>query len=189
MHDKIIVLKADLDKLEESRVALCNLFNDNPMLGVTLQYTQSMWTLINRKVDQDALKKPDPELLLAIDVFNSCIKTAHIPAIDSPCQLKMIELLAKYDREPTAKPALKPGDDWTLCADHDAPMDACEVLLYNKEWIDEDFNPDGVRAGFSYCTGAEYQSARWQDGADQYETDESTPTHWRLRPAAPKEPT
>lgn len=43
------------------------------------------------------------ELSLMLDVFNSCIETKTLPATGSPCQVKVIELLKKSGRTPTAK--------------------------------------------------------------------------------------
>lgn len=42
------------------------------------------------------------ELTLMLDIFNSCIVNKALPEINSPCQLKVLELMARHDRKPTA---------------------------------------------------------------------------------------
>lgn len=42
------------------------------------------------------------ELSLMLDVFNSCIETKTLPKTGSPCQEKIIELLKRCGKEPTA---------------------------------------------------------------------------------------
>ena len=42
------------------------------------------------------------ELSLMLDVFNSCIETETLPKTGSPCQEKIIELLKRCGKEPTA---------------------------------------------------------------------------------------
>ena len=42
------------------------------------------------------------ELSLMLDVFNSCIETKTLPKAGSPCQEKIIELLKRCGKEPTA---------------------------------------------------------------------------------------
>lgn len=42
------------------------------------------------------------ELSLILDVFNSCIETKTLPKAGSPCQEKIIELLKRCGKEPTA---------------------------------------------------------------------------------------
>lgn len=52
-------------------------------------------------------------------------------------------------------------------ADHPLPY-AQEVIGYNKEWVDEDFNPSGTRVGFLTDTG--FFSAKWVNDQDCYAT-------------------
>ena len=42
------------------------------------------------------------ELSLMVDVFNSCIETKTLPGKGSPCQKKIIELLDRCGKKPTA---------------------------------------------------------------------------------------
>ncbi|MCK4843061.1 MAG: hypothetical protein KAT04_14465 [Methylococcales bacterium] len=42
------------------------------------------------------------EMSLMLDVFNSCIVTKTLPKIASPCNVKILELLRKSGRKPTA---------------------------------------------------------------------------------------
>ena len=52
-------------------------------------------------------------------------------------------------------------------AEHPLP-DGQEVIGYNKEWVDEDFNPSGTRAGFLSDIG--FHSAKWVNDHDCYTT-------------------
>jgi len=48
------VLKSDLGKVEESRIALCGLFEPTSKEGMAiLNYTQNLWQITHRKVKQD----------------------------------------------------------------------------------------------------------------------------------------
>ena len=48
------------------------------------------------------------------------------------------------------------------------PPIGVEVIAYNHKWVDEDFNPNGIRIGFLYDDG--FTSAFWWDEQDCYET-------------------
>lgn len=53
--------------------------------------------------------------------------------------------------------------------DAEHPLPYCqEVIGYNKEWVDEDFNPSGTRVGFLTDTG--FLSAMWVNDQDCYTT-------------------
>ena len=52
-------------------------------------------------------------------------------------------------------------------ADHPLPYGQ-EVIGYNKEWVDEDFNPSGTRVGFLNDIG--FISAKWVNDLDCYTT-------------------
>ena len=43
-----------------------------------------------------------------------------------------------------------------------------EVIAFNKEWINSDFNPNGTRIGFLQDDG--FVSATWNDEQDCYDT-------------------
>lgn len=53
------------------------------------------------------------------------------------------------------------------------PEEGIEVIAYNKNWIDEDFNPNGTRIGFINGDG-EFTSAYWWDYQDCYTTINSS---------------
>lgn len=57
-----------------------------------------------------------------------------------------------------------------------------EVLAYSSEWIDEDYNPKGIRVGFqdfSKDSDGEFVSAKFCNSQDSYYTDrESKPEYW-----------
>lgn len=48
------------------------------------------------------------------------------------------------------------------------PPIGVEVMAYNHKWVDEDFNPNGIRIGFLSDDG--FTSAFWWDEQDCYET-------------------
>lgn len=48
------------------------------------------------------------------------------------------------------------------------PPNGIEVLAFNPDWIDEDFNPSGTRIGFEGVDG--FISAHWWDYQDCYMT-------------------
>ena len=52
-----------------------------------------------------------------------------------------------------------------------------EVLGYNPEWEDENFNPKGFRICF-YCDFRGWVSARYNDSHDCYETEEDDIPMW-----------
>lgn len=60
------------------------------------------------------------------------------------------------------------------------------VLGYKDEWIDEDFNTEGIRECFIYGDGTEWMSAKWNDCHDEWTTTQEAPTHWMPRPAPPE---
>ena len=49
------------------------------------------------------------------------------------------------------------------------PSEGEEVLAYHPSWIDEDFNPRGIRIGF-WNGGDDFKSAHWWDYQDCYIT-------------------
>jgi hypothetical protein len=62
------------------------------------------------------------------------------------------------------------------------PEDGGDFLLFNEKWIDEDFNPKGVRIGFYNpdVSDTGWTSARWSPSHDEYITkNDDAPTHWR----------
>lgn len=64
----------------------------------------------------------------------------------------------------------------------DTPEMGMPVIGYNPDWIDPDFNERGYRECFTYgdatVPGGDWHTAKWADGADQYETTDEAPTHW-----------
>jgi len=77
------------------------------------------------------------------------------------------------------------------------PEEGFEVLLYNKNWINEDWNPKGVRVGYLGGVGG-WISAYWCNYHDDYHTrtsdeddkqfedykaENQVPTHWMEIPA------
>lgn len=48
------------------------------------------------------------------------------------------------------------------------PEMGVEVIGYNQDWVDEDFNPNGTRVCFYDDTG--WYSAKWNNDQDSYST-------------------
>lgn len=67
-----------------------------------------------------------------------------------------------------------------------------EVLAFSPGWIDEDFNPRGIRIGFQNEMESEegtFVSAEWLDYHDSYMTrdgEKDKPTLWMPLPASPE---
>lgn len=94
-----------------------------------------------------------------------------------------------------------PSIEW-INFEEEKPITGEEVLAFNKKWIDEDFNPRGIRVGFLRFDG--FISAFWYDEQDCYETiskqhcesnkdfyanhiDNIEPEFWLPFPKPPKE--
>lgn len=71
------------------------------------------------------------------------------------------------------------------------PEEGKEVLLYNKKWVHEDFNPHGIRIGFLggegwisayYCNcHDEYMTRNSVEDDEEFEdskAENQIPTHW-----------
>lgn len=70
------------------------------------------------------------------------------------------------------------------------PNEGFEVLLFNKKWINEDFNPKGIRIGFLNGTG-EWVTAYYCSQHDEYHTrdNESDDDHYKQNLAEDQKPT
>lgn len=61
------------------------------------------------------------------------------------------------------------------------PLYGVPVWLWSSEWVDEDFNPEGIREGF-YNDDENWTSCGWNACQDVYTTDEtSVPERWAYR--------
>lgn len=79
----------------------------------------------------------------------------------------------------TTLPAQVEGE-W-INAGKDLPPNCTIVDGWNKNWIDEDFNPEGIRECFLQDKGG-WVSARWNAQHDCWDNDEETsPTMWKQR--------
>ena len=82
-------------------------------------------------------------------------------------------------------------DNWYRWADK-KPEVCEEVLMYSKEWIDEDYNPSGVSLAFLYDDGSVLQLF-WDNELDFYDNrhirlnSKDYPTHWQPKPTPPKD--
>lgn len=69
--------------------------------------------------------------------------------------------------------------------DHELPSVNRVVLGYSKNWIDPDFNPEGIRESFRDDDG-NWISAEWNNDQDCWSTDDETkPEYWMARPTPP----
>jgi hypothetical protein len=78
------------------------------------------------------------------------------------------------------------------------PEHGIELFGYSKEWIDEDYTPDGIRLCFLNDEG-EWIMAAWCGYHDEYHTfstnepfdedmiNRNPPTHWRYKMKPPKD--
>lgn len=57
------------------------------------------------------------------------------------------------------------------------PEDSVEVLGYSEQWICEDYNLNGTRICF--YNDPDWNSAKWCNSCDSYESCDTPPTHWR----------
>lgn len=74
---------------------------------------------------------------------------------------------------------------WRPITDKSNPPHGVPVLLWAEEWVDEDFNPTGVRVGH-FTEGDGYTSCGWDARQDVFTTeDESSPTLWVPLPQPP----
>ena len=66
---------------------------------------------------------------------------------------------------------------WISVKEKDSPH-GIPVLLWSKEWVDEDFNPTGVREGH-FVEGEGYTSCGWDACQDVFTTEENSyPSMW-----------
>lgn len=62
------------------------------------------------------------------------------------------------------------------------------VLLYSPEFVDLDFNPEGVYEGFfTDGDGGKFLAAVWNNEQDCYDTLKVEPTHYMLKIKGPTE--
>lgn len=67
-------------------------------------------------------------------------------------------------------------DAWTNIKD-DLPPENTFVLGKSKEWIDEDFNEDGIRLCFLFDDA--WNSTSWNNDQDAWDNERTSPTHWK----------
>jgi hypothetical protein len=70
-------------------------------------------------------------------------------------------------------------------AEEDLPPECTIVWGYSLKWVDEDYNPEGVRECF-YNDNL-WNSAKWCNEQDAWDNDETNPTHWMRLPEPPTE--
>ena len=125
---------------------------------------------------------PEPNFTIASPnhVF-SCLRRAMEKANQRPAKL-LLNLLSRRVKELPVQEEAK-AEEW-ISVDADPPPYATIVDGYSSKWVDEDYNPDGVRECF--LGNSEWFSAVWNNEQDCFDTDGSKPTHWRRKPAPPQ---
>lgn len=76
-----------------------------------------------------------------------------------------LRLLEKFN--PESKEYKWMGVTWYLYRKGSLPPLGVEVIAFNHKWINEDFNPRGIRVGFRTEDG-DFISAYWWDYQDDY---------------------
>lgn len=71
------------------------------------------------------------------------------------------------------------------------PEQGQEVIGYNPEWADEDFNPDGVCLCFynEFHDEPYWSRSEWDNELDTWdciEGEKAAPTHWMHKPKKPE---
>ena len=97
---------------------------------------------------------------------------------DNNCQASgcvLVGFPAESDDAPIAQQERAP--QWILVKTQNSPH-GIPVLLWSKEWVDEDFNPTSVREGH-FVEGEGYTSCGWNPCQDVFTTEEnSSPYMW-----------
>ena len=82
------------------------------------------------------------------------------------------------------------GEEGWIKVSDKLPATGSEVISFNKKWIDEDFNPKGIRAATFCCDwdeGNQWMTARYNPSQDSYINETADePTHYRLLPNPPQ---
>ena len=107
-----------------------------------------------------------------------CTMTAHIAARDSV--IKDQQATINQLKKNAEQARLKACNTWALV--NEQPPNGIPLVCYHPDWIDEDFNPNGVREGFYNLNGEpdDWTTAKWNNCSDRYMTFYDTPSHWML---------
>ena len=73
---------------------------------------------------------------------------------------------------------------WKQVASGNVP-EGVELIGFDHSWINEDFNPDGLRACF--LNDGVWISAFWNDYQDTYQNSNDEPFLYRPMPSSPKD--
>lgn len=102
---------------------------------------------------------------------------------------------AKYDRAfRNWQDEIKKLKKWNMVGIDEDPKICIEVIGYNKEWIDEDYNPDGTCICFIDDLG-HWSIAMWNNITDEWSNiwtgdkrvSVPAPSHWMNKPTPPNE--
>jgi hypothetical protein len=93
------------------------------------------------------------------------------------CLIVLSLILERWDR----------NAEWHSVLKDDMPEEGVDVIGYNEKWVDDDFNPKGIRMCILMDEGdlimdplpGEWLSAKWCPGRDNFVGSSTAPTHWR----------
>lgn len=92
----------------------------------------------------------------------------------------VVDMLAR----PKSLQGIEYNNGWIkIEKDSDLPEQGIRVLGFSEQWIDEDFNLEGIRechvCGFN-LENSDWNSAKWDNNGDCWDADwETKPTHWK----------
>jgi len=129
---------------------------------------------------RDLVKHKPMTRLIDADALLKALKTLSFPIeLDSNVMTMFThDVVNAITNAPTVQ-----REGWVSVANQ--PPIGEPLLGFNAEWIDEDFNPKGVRECHCYGDGSDYHSVAWLDEQDCWITTDDKPTHWQPLPAAP----
>lgn len=115
------------------------------------------WAELKQYVNMDNGIAEVPSSINRTEYLNKFKFIANYPSVDGFKQMLI----------PQSIEMISYNNGWTKVEDI-LPDEGIEVLCFNEAWIDEDFNPKGVRIGF--LNGDGWITAHWWNYQDTYMT-------------------
>lgn len=140
---------------------------------------------MSKEVEQKKIGDPSPEAI-GFAKRRIALKWTKETNVDTvACTWQAGYVHAQIDE----RKKVNDGKKWIEIAEDEKslPPESTVVLGYNEKWIDEDFNPEGIRESF-YNDG-NWHSCIWDNDHDTWNNDffdkNIPPTHWMQRPSPP----